>query len=201
MNSFVLATGNAHKAQEFNIIFDEKIIQVNSAPEKLEVVEDGATFFDNALLKAKAYFEKYKCPILADDSGLCVFALPNDLGVQSARFGGDGLSDKDRAMLLLEKMKNQTERQAYFVCVLCFYIDPENIFYFEGRMEGQIAQAYEGEHGFGYDPVFKPVSAPQDKTVAMLPEWKDTNSHRAKACKQAEIFFRERNCQTINSHL
>lgn len=201
MHNFLLATGNAHKSEEFNKIFDSKIICVSSAPSKLEVVEDGQTFFDNALIKARAYYDKFQKPILSDDSGLCVEALPNELAVQSARFGGEGLNDKDRALLLLEKMKDQDNRKAYFVCVLCFYLDPKNIFYFEGRMEGIIASSYEGEHGFGYDPVFKPLSAPHNLSVAQLPEWKDENSHRARACKQAQIFFRERNCQTMNSQL
>ncbi|EQC46923.1 RdgB/HAM1 family non-canonical purine NTP pyrophosphatase [Bacteriovorax sp. Seq25_V] len=195
MNKFVLATGNAHKAEEFAKIFNPEVLEISAAPEKLEVVEDGVTFHENALKKAKAYYDKFKTPILSDDSGICVAALPNELGIHSARFGGDGLTDKDRAMLLLEKMQDEKNREAYFVCVLCFYIDENNIYFFEGRMEGQISDTYTGEHGFGYDPVFKPLAHESDKTIAELAEWKDDNSHRAKACKQAEIFFRERNCQ------
>lgn len=195
MNKFILASGNNHKAQEFAQIFDKEVIVVESAPEKLDVVEDGLTYHENALKKAKAYFKKYKTPILADDSGLNVEALPEELGIYSARFGGPGLHDKDRANLLLEKMKDKPNRKAFFTCVLCFYLDDDTIYFFEGRMDGEISESYDGAHGFGYDPVFKPTGHPSGLTIAQLPEWKDEHSHRAKACQASEIFFRERNCQ------
>lgn len=192
MLNLILASGNAHKAEEFAKIFDQEVLKVSAASEKLEVVEDGETFNANALLKAKAYYEKFKTPVLADDSGLCVEALPDDLGIHSARFGGEGLTDKERALLLLEKMKGQAKRSAYFVCVLCFYLGPDEYYFFEGRVEGNIGDEYKGDHGFGYDPVFKPLGDHNEKTLAELPEWKDENSHRAKACFHAEKFFRER---------
>ncbi len=201
VNKFILATGNAHKAEEFSKIFDMNILEISAAPEKLEVIEDGLTFHENALKKAEAFYRKYKMPILSDDSGICVQALPHELGIYSARFGGEGLTDKDRAMLLLEKLEDQKDRSAYFVCVLCFYIDENNIYFFEGRMDGEVSKAYVGEQGFGYDPVFKPLAHDSDKTIAELAQWKDDNSHRAKACKQAEIFFRERNCQSEKDKL
>ena len=191
----ILASGNAHKASEFSELFDKSVLDVSAAPKKLEVVEDGVTYNENALLKAKAYYEEFKCPVLADDSGLNVASLPNDLGIHSARFGGEGLSDKERAMLLLEKMDGQTERSAYVTCVLCFYLNPQEIFFFEGRLPGLIGEKYLGEHGFGYDPVFHGLGPNQDKTVAQVPEWKNENSHRAKACESAQKFFKERNCQ------
>lgn len=196
VNKFILATGNAHKAHEFSVILDKEIFDIKSAPEKVEVIEDGVSFHENALKKAKAYYDKFKTSVMSDDSGLCVEAIPDELGIHTARFGGDGLSDRSRAQLLVETMKDKVQRNAYFVCVLCFYIDENNIYFFEGRMDGSIAKDYLGENGFGYDPVFIPVGHDSGKTVAQLPEWKDDNSHRARACKQAETFFRERNCQS-----
>ena len=100
MVELILASSNAHKALEFSELFDPKMITVKSAPSKINVVEDGDTYFENALLKAKAYYDILKVPVIADDSGLNVLALPSELGLHSARFGGGGLSDRERAGLL-----------------------------------------------------------------------------------------------------
>ncbi len=188
MHKFILASGNTHKALEFNELFDANIIEISSAPQKISVVEDGETFQENALKKAQAYFEEFRLPVMSDDSGLCVEALPDQLGIHSARFGGDGLNDEDRARLLLKKLDTQENRSAYFVCVLCFYISPKEIYLFEGRMNGNISTAYIGEDGFGYDPVFIPERL-EGRTVAQEPEWKSKNSHRYKACQEAQKFF------------
>lgn len=192
MHQFLLATGNAHKAEEFAKIFNPEVLKIEAAPEKLDVIEDGLTFNENALLKAKAYYEKFGKPVMADDSGLCVEALPEELGIYSARFGGEGLDNRQRAELLLEKMKGEENRKAYFVCVLCFYLGENEIYFFEGRVDGTVSQEYKGEHGFGYDPVFEPLGDHGGKSLAELPDWKDENSHRAKACFHAEKFFKER---------
>ena len=134
----LLASGNAHKAEEFSELFDPKILVVKAAPEKIDVVEDGLTYFENALLKAKAYYDKFKVPVIADDSGLNVQSLPNELGLHSARFGGPGLTDRERAELLLKKMDGVSAREAYFSCVLCVYFSEKEIFYFEGRLNCSI---------------------------------------------------------------
>ncbi|WP_127718376.1 non-canonical purine NTP pyrophosphatase [Halobacteriovorax sp. HLS] len=192
---FILASGNTHKAQEFSELLDPNILEVSAASEKLEVEENGVSYNENAFLKAKAYYDRFQLPVLSDDSGLNVAAIPNELGIHSARFGGDGLTDKDRALLLLEKMKNIDNRDANFTCVLCFYLNPQEIFFFEGRLQGKIGREYLGEHGFGYDPIFHGLGPFEDQTVAQVPEWKHENSHRSKACKSALKFFKERNCQ------
>jgi len=191
MLEFILATGNPHKAKEFQVLLSA--VKVSAAPEKLEVDETGKTFSENALLKAEAYYQKFKAPVLADDSGLVVDALPGELGIYSARYGGAGLDDKGRALKLLEALegKDESERQAHFVCHLCFYFSPGEIFFFEGRVDGQIGEQYVGEHGFGYDPVFHPKAKPE-VTMAQVPEWKDQHSHRAEACRHAEAFFQKR---------
>jgi XTP/dITP diphosphohydrolase len=196
VNQFILASGNAHKAEEFAELFDPKQIVVSAAPGKLEVIEDGKTYNQNALLKAEAYYKKFKKPVLADDSGLTVNALPGELAVQSARFGGDGLSDRQRAELLLRRLSERPEatREAYFTCVLCFYLGPQELYFFEGRVDGVIGQTYKGEHGFGYDPVFLPRHSPvAGATFAEIPEWKQEHSHRAQAVKHAQRFFAGQN--------
>ncbi|EQC46299.1 Ham1 family protein [Bacteriovorax sp. BSW11_IV] len=195
---FILASTNEHKAEEFNELFDKEIVEVVAATDKFDVEENGKTFAENALIKAKAYYDKYKVPVMSDDSGLCVKAMPNDLGIYTARFGGPGLSAKERAELLVEKMKDvvREDRGAYFVCVLCFYLNPDEIFFFEGRVDGHIGHEYKGEFGFGYDPVFHPDGEHEHSTLAMVPEWKSLNSHRSVACRLAQKFFHERVCQS-----
>ncbi len=188
---FLIASGNAHKVREFSELFNTRAIVVRPAPGKVEVRETGQSFTENAFLKAEGYYQKFETPVIADDSGLAVSALPEELGIYSARFGGEGLSDRERAELLLKKLEGKTgeERKAFFTCVLCFYIGPEEVFYFDGRMEGLIAYDYRGGHGFGYDPVFIPERHSSEESLAMLPEWKKKNSHRFQACQHAERFF------------
>ena len=193
MIELILASSNAHKALEFSELFDPNIISVRPAIAKIDVVEDGETYFENALLKARAYYDKFKLPVIADDSGLNVTALPNELGLHSARFGGDGLSDKDRAELLLVKLDGVANREAYFSCVLCVYFSSSEIFYFEGRMGGVIGYTYRGSTGFGYDPVFIPTEKIEEGlTVAELNDWKQKNSHRAVAVALAQKFLGQR---------
>jgi len=189
LRTFILGSGNAHKAQEFKELFRDTLV-IEAAPRTLEVDETGATFTENAFLKAKAYFETYKTPALADDSGLVVEALPEILGVQSARFAPELPDYKDKNLKLLELLAPHSERKAYFVCVLCFYSGPEEYFFFEGRVHGVIGTQRKGTDGFGYDPVFVPDRPENDgKTLAELPEWKNSHSHRAKAVQAALSFF------------
>lgn len=215
MLSFKIASGNEHKKKEFEELFakcPELINREVSENVKLEVEETGSSFEENALLKAKAYFDHYKIPSMSDDSGLVVEELPDELGLHSARFGGEGLTDQERLELLIKKLegKEGKERAAYFVCVLCFYAGPEEIYYFEGRMDGRITKAPHGTDGFGYDPVFHPTELDAltqnpvnmghnedygDVSLAMVSDWKQKHSHRAKACRVALKFFSERDCQ------
>lgn len=196
-HTFQLASGNSHKAEEFNVLFDASIINIQAAPEKVEVVEDGQTYSENALKKAVGYFEKFKQPVMSDDSGLEVLALPGELGIHTARYGGDELTSSQRNELLLKnlKLKEGESRAAEFVCVLCFYFSESEYYFFEGRLKGAISSEQQGKDGFGYDPVFLPEGAEMGKTLAELPEWKEKNSHRAVACREAMKFFKERNGQ------
>lgn len=186
----VLASSNSHKAEEFSQLFENQL-EVVPATQALEVDETGATFQENAFLKAQTYYDKFKVPTLSDDSGLMLDAFPELLGVQSARFAPELSSYQDKCKKLLEiyQQNESRERGAQFICVLCFYFSPEEIYFFEGRMKGEIAQNISGEGGFGYDPVFIPEG--QTKSVASLPEWKKEFSHRARAVKNALSFFKE----------
>ena len=187
---FTLASANPHKEKEFSDLFDKKIIRILPPSEKPRVDETGTSFQQNALLKAEQYFKILKNPTLADDSGLEVPALSPEMGVRSARFGGEGLDDRERALLLLEKLKDK-DRSARFVCFLCFYLSEREIFFFEGRVDGKVSLQYRGLGGFGYDPIFIPCHG-GGKTLAEIPDWKRQHSHRAKAARLAQNFFGER---------
>ncbi len=189
----LLASSNAHKAEEFKDLFSSTL-KVSAAPSSLEVDETGATFTENAFLKARAYFEAYQVPTLADDSGLVIDALPDILGVQSARFAPElkTYTEKCQHLLGLLEKKHLQSTAAYFVCVLCFYLSADEVYFFEGRVHGTISQTLKGEKGFGYDPIFSPDRKENDgKSLAELPEWKNEFSHRAKASQVALEFFKE----------
>lgn len=193
MKSFLLGSGNAHKAEEFKELFKGSLT-ISPAPRTLDVDETGNTFTENAFLKARAYFDTYKVPALADDSGLVLEAFPELLGVQSARFSPElpQYRDKCEKLLTIYKEKSPKTRTAYFVCVLCFYLSSDEYYFFEGRVHGQVGEIYKGEGGFGYDPIFIPDRKESDgKSLAELPEWKNEFSHRAKAVQAALEFFKE----------
>ncbi|MBT3236047.1 MAG: non-canonical purine NTP pyrophosphatase [Bdellovibrionales bacterium] len=195
--NLLLASGNAHKAEEFAALLDKSLFVISAAPEKLEVDESGDDYYQNAFLKAKSYFDRFKCPLFSDDSGLTIEALPRELGVHSARFGGEGLTDQQRAQLAIDRLDQlpqdqQLERRAFFSAVLCFYLGPQEHFYFEGRVDGVIANQLLGEGGFGYDPIFIPRKMDGQQSFAQNPQWKQQNSHRAVAAQAASHFFANR---------
>lgn len=187
MKQLIVATGNAHKVEEFNLLLDGCGFEVVSAKVcggMPDVVEDGDSFAANAAIKARAL--KAIAPedawVVSDDSGLKVDALSGAPGIYSARYAGEGAGDLDNLNKLLAEMQGiaEDERSARFKCVLCL-IDPEgNEQYFEGACEGQISRAPSGTSGFGYDPVFLPEGYAQ--SFAELGESvKSQLSHRAKA--------------------
>ncbi len=200
MKSFILASGNAHKAEEFKELF-HGVLQISAAPKTLEVDETGKTYTENAFLKAKAYYDTYQVPALADDSGLNIEALPEILGVQSARFAPEFSDYKDKCQKVISLLSEKENRQAYFVCVLCFYLSPEEVYFFEGRVHGTIGFELKGTQGFGYDPIFIPERKEEDgKSLAELPEWKNEFSHRAKASQSALNFFKESMDKSSKKH-
>lgn len=188
---FILASTNAHKAEELNALLSAGGLTITAAADKFEVVEDGKTFQENALIKAKAYYDKYQKPTVADDSGLVVPSMPDILGIYSARFAPElpDYKDKNQKLIELLKDKSDEDKKAYFVCYLCFYNGPEEVFFFEGRVHGVIGEEIKGADGFGYDPIFLP-DGQMGKSMAEVSEWKMKNSHRAKACAEAVNFFK-----------
>lgn len=191
MKEFLLATGNAHKAEEFKELFRDSL-KIYPAPATLEVAEPGKTFVENALLKAKAYHDVYQRPTMADDSGLVLEAFPDIMGVETSNYASDLKDYKDRGQRVIDLYQGSNNRAAYFVCVLCFYLSKEEIYFFEGRVNGVIAEVRKGDQGFGYDPIFIPERRENDGlTLAELPEWKNQHSHRAKAVQAAQTFFKD----------
>ncbi len=142
-----------------------------------DVEETGGSFCENAYLKAK-HLSKYTDIVIADDSGLEVFALNNEPGIFSSRYSKDG-TDESNVKKLLEGMKNLTDRKARFVCCICVMID-DKIIQKEGFVYGTIASHAAGSNGFGYDPVFIPDG--YKKTFAQMGKGiKNSISHRKNA--------------------
>lgn len=185
INEIVLATGNKGKIREFSGLLEGvfgRIISLNDLESPPVVVEDGATFRENALKKARAIAAYSGKPALADDSGLAVDALGGRPGVYSARYAGEGATDRDNVTKLLTELGSNENRNARFVCVLALVTPDGSEITAEGACEGVILTEPRGEGGFGYDPVF--FLPELGKTMAELPpELKNRLSHRARAAE------------------
>lgn len=186
MRKIILASHNRGKIAEISQILKPFGFEVLSAAdmELPEVEETGATFAENALLKASAVAARLQIPCLADDSGLCVKALGGRPGVLSARYAPDRDFNKGMEKLLAEiAASGSSDRSAYFACVLVLAFPDGRYHSFEGRVNGQIATAPSGSKGFGYDPVFIPEGF--DRTFGELnAEIKNSVSHRARALQK-----------------
>ena len=186
----VLASKNAHKLVEMKDILSQLGVEVvleSEAGVDVDVEETGATFEENAYLKAHAVMEASGLPAIADDSGLCVDALNGAPGVYSARYGGPGLDDAGRYQLLLENMRGQLDRRCKFASAICCCFPNGDRVEARGECAGTLAYAPKGEDGFGYDPIFFVPGL--KKTFAELsPEEKNAISHRGNALKA----FREK---------
>lgn len=188
----VVATHNRGKMREIQALLQDLDVEVSCladmAPE-FTIVEDGATFIENAVKKAEAVAEYCRCPALADDSGLCVDALGGRPGVHSARFAGEGATDAQNNQRLLALLKDAQERSARFVCAMALDIPGRETLTVEGICEGRIAESPAGDGGFGYDPLFIPEGYAQ--TFAELgSEIKNAISHRAKALQKIRELIR-----------
>lgn len=185
----VLASKNQHKLSEMSVLLSAQGVEVvleSDVGVDLEVEETGATFEENARLKAKAVMEATGLPAIADDSGLVVEVLNGAPGVYSARYGGEGLDDVGRYRLLLENMRGQLNRRAKFVSVVTLVLPSGDIVSARGECPGTLAYAPQGENGFGYDPIF--FVPEKKKTFAQLTaKEKNEISHRANAMKAFQI--------------
>lgn len=185
----LVATHNQHKKEEIQQILGEEFRVTSLTDYDLheEIVEDGTTFHENALIKAKYCFQKTGKPSLGDDSGLVIASLDGRPGIYSARYAGDHDFSKNIAKVL-EELNESENRKAYFVTVMCL-VDASGENYFEGRVYGNLTHESRGEKGFGYDPIFVPDN--HEITFAeMTAEEKNKISHRKKAIEKFLAFIR-----------
>ena len=184
----VIATKNKNKVKEIKEKFRDvdhiDFLSLEEYPQAPDVIEDGSTFEENALKKARAISEFTGLAAMADDSGLEVDALEGRPGIYSARYAGENATDRERNEKLLREMEKVEDRKANFTCVIAIALPDGSHHLVRGTCDGTISLSPSGEGGFGYDPVF---FLPQyDKTMAEIPlEEKNRISHRAHALEGA----------------
>ncbi|GAC1431386.1 MAG: RdgB/HAM1 family non-canonical purine NTP pyrophosphatase [Ktedonobacteraceae bacterium] len=195
MRSLLLATTNRHKLEEYRTIFAALPFQLLSLSDislDMDVEETGTTFQQNAELKALAYAHASGMLVLADDSGIEIDALGGEPGIYSARFLGPDVSYAERFRVILERLRGLpvTQRTTRFRCVITI-AEPSGYHQsVEGLVQGIIADAPRGEHGFGYDPLF--LVPEYGKTMAeMQPQLKHRISHRGRAAALARILLEQ----------
>lgn len=192
MKQLLIATGNAGKISEFRALLSADDVRIVSLPDlKVESPEEtGATFEENAVLKARHAARVCELVAVADDSGIVVDALDGAPGVISARFSGPNATDASNRELLLRRLEESGsgDRTARFVCVIAVAHPDGRVETFDGSLEGTIATEERGTGGFGYDPIFE---LSDGMTVAQLsPEQKNRISHRAMALRKALPYIR-----------
>jgi len=192
----VFASSNEGKVREIREMLEGmgiELVSLSNYTHVPEIIEDGKSFLENALKKAKIISEFTGETVLADDSGLQVEVLGGEPGIYSSRYAGEKATDEENNAALLAKLRNipQEKRTAFFICVLVLYRKDGSYDYFEGKWNGQIIDERFGNNGFGYDPIFL---VPELKmTAAELPaEIKNKVSHRGQAVAQLKKKLGER---------
>ena len=193
MRDLLLATTNLHKLEEYRAIFSDlpyRLLSLQDIRLDIDVEETGVTFAENAELKARFYAQSSGLLTLADDSGLEIDALGGAPGVYSARFAGKDTSYEERFCLILERMKGlpTEQRSARFRCAIVLAEPSGYIRVEEGIIEGVIADAPRGEHGFGYDPIFL-VPEIGKTTAELTADDKNHISHRGRAAQLARVLL------------
>ena len=183
MKDIMIATSNKGKVREYKSLLEPLgyIVHDLSELDPIEIDENGSTFQENALIKAKSIKDKCNMTVIADDSGLEIDALNKEPGIHSARYlEGHDYNYKNK--VLLERMKGKTDRTARFVCAIAL-CDETGDHLFTGVMEGKINDQAAGDNGFGYDPIF--LVEQFGKTSAQLTmEQKNSVSHRGIATRE-----------------
>jgi len=193
MHKLLIATHNAGKIREYQSLLADLPLEVTSLEAEgitLDVEENGATFAENAILKACTYARISGLWTWADDSGLEVDALDGAPGVYSARYAGPGASDRDRYLKLIDELRSigDAPRTARFQCVVAICLPDGEVHTTDGRVEGRIIDEPRGDGGFGYDPVF--YLPDRDATMAELSqETKNRISHRGQAARAANLLL------------
>ncbi|UCG21859.1 MAG: XTP/dITP diphosphatase [Deltaproteobacteria bacterium] len=187
----VLATRNEGKTEEIRALLADYPVEIKNLTDfgpTPTIEEDGETFEDNAVKKARFIAKILGLPALADDSGLMVEALGNGPGVRSARYAGEGATDAENNAKLLGELEDVENRNAAFACVIAIAVPWGPALIYEGRCEGAITKEPAGSEGFGYDPVF--YYPPLQKTFAQLStREKNQVSHRGQALRQLRDEF------------
>lgn len=187
MKRIIFATGNEGKLREIREIMSDSNVEVLSMKEAgicVDIIEDGATFEENALIKAKAIAEHTDAIVLADDSGLEVDYLDKAPGVYSARFMGEDTSYEIKNQAIIDKLEGvpKEQRTARFVCAIAAALPNGQALVTRQTMEGYIGYEPEGKNGFGYDPIFM-LDAYGCSSAAISREEKNAISHRGKALR------------------
>ena len=190
----IFATKNRGKLKEVSHILGDKyfeLLSLNDFNNVEKIVEDGNTFEENAIKKAKHVFEKYSIPVLADDSGLVVEQLNGEPGVYSARYASENATDEENNKKLISKLLFLPQpHKAKFVCSAVFY-NGKDLLKALGEIVGQVIHEPRGTNGFGYDPLFIPDE--YNLTIAELDlDEKNKISHRAKAFNQLLKLIKKR---------
>ncbi|MFW6279212.1 MAG: XTP/dITP diphosphatase [Bacillota bacterium] len=190
MKKLLIASGNQGKIREIRDRYQKfalEIIGQEQFPELEEVIEDGSSFRENALKKARTRARETGLITLADDSGLVVDYLDGRPGIYSARYGGQDATDLENNRKLLRELEGvpREKRKAHFKCVAALFIPGEESITVSGICRGYIAEEMKGDQGFGYDPLF--YVPEYEKTMAELPlVVKNKISHRARALDKME---------------
>lgn len=196
MSTIIFATSNQNKMKEIREILKELDVEILSMKEAgidADIIEDGKTFEENALIKARAIRDMSGCIVLADDSGLEVDALNKEPGIYSARYMGEETSYELKNANIIERLKGLSgeERSARFVCAIAAAFPDGSEETCRGTIEGQIGLEPAGENGFGYDPIFF-VPEYGCTTAQLSPEHKNEISHRGKALRAMREVIRQR---------
>ena len=196
-HQLLLATRNKGKIEEFRRILEAiapgqiELLGLDKFPELHDVVEDGKTFQENALKKAREMSLATGLPAIADDSGLCVDALNGDPGIFSARWAGSHGDDQANLDKVLREMVGVTNRRAQFVCAAAFVTPGGYEKVIRAEMVGHLIDHPRGTNGFGYDPIFVPEGF-SETSGEISPDTKDSISHRGKAMRAlAELISAE----------
>ena len=195
VTSLTLATRNPHKTREIQQLLGTsfEVCDLSTLPDLPEIIEDGATFAENAEIKALAVSRAYSGLVVADDSGLEVDAMDGAPGVRSARYAGEKATDQQNIEKLLQELRDcapsgSDPRAARFRCVMALARDGKFVRTVEGMVAGRVVEASRGTGGFGYDPIFQPDG--YDKTFGELAaETKNRISHRARAVQNLRAYL------------
>lgn len=182
----IAATGNKGKVREFQEILgkmDFEVVSMKDIGIDIEIEETGATFEENAMIKARAVSKLCEYPVISDDSGLCVDALDGAPGIYSARFAGEDADDSDRNRHLLKLLDGIDNRKAYYIAAIAYITPDGKEITTVGTTDGEILYEEEGTGGFGYDPLFYCTEIGKCFGIA-TPDEKNKVSHRGRALRK-----------------